>query len=98
MTKAGRSDMNLHDREDAVSLVKAALSKDKGVAILSKGDTPGHEFHGNQYQGAGATEAKASLETHNAEVQARWAAESKARIDAASIKNSRGKLFDASNA
>lgn len=41
--------MNLHDREESVALVKAALQKDKGVAILSKGDVPGHEFHGNQW-------------------------------------------------
>jgi hypothetical protein len=45
--------MNLHEREDSVALVKAALQKDKGVQILSKGDVPGHEFHGNQYVGGG---------------------------------------------
>ncbi len=41
--------MNLHEREDAVSLVKAALEVGKGVAVFSKGDVAGHEFHGNQF-------------------------------------------------
>jgi hypothetical protein len=41
--------MNLHDREESVALVKVALEKDKGRQILSKGDLPGHDFHGNQW-------------------------------------------------
>lgn len=45
--------MNLHDREEGVALVKAALEVGKGRQILSKGDVPGHEFRGNQYTDAG---------------------------------------------
>ena len=47
--------MNLHDkdREGSVSLIKAALAPEHGVAerhVLQKGDLPGHPFRGNQYK------------------------------------------------
>jgi len=68
--------MNLHEREEGVALVKAALERGKGRAILSKGDVPGHEFHGNQYTGGGgkeeAVQSKEVIEfsqQHDAEAQ-----------------------------
>jgi hypothetical protein len=51
--------MNIHDRDESVALVKAALAKDKGVAVFRKGDVEGHDFHGNQYT-PGSAEYKAS--------------------------------------
>jgi len=51
---------NLHDRQAAVDLIKAAIAPEVGTPLfnLQKGDLPGHEFHGNQYQGGGGQTAK----------------------------------------
>jgi hypothetical protein len=58
--------MNLHDRDESVALVKAALAKDNGVAVFHKGDVAGHEFHGNQYKDGGAAAQKAHAATKRA--------------------------------
>ena len=47
---------SLHDRANAVLLVKAALSSDNAQSLY-KGDVAGHDFHGNQWTGGHGGEA-----------------------------------------
>lgn len=50
--------MNLHDedRTNAVDMIKVA--HEHGKNLFSKGDVPGHEFHGNQYSSVGGSSEK----------------------------------------
>lgn len=49
--------MKKNDEPGALELIKASRTQPQQAApdfLLRKGDVPGHEFHGNQYQAASA--------------------------------------------
>lgn len=86
---------NLHDRQAAVDLIKAAIAPEQGSPLfnLQKGDVPGHAFHGNQYGEGGsgsvadkiraASPIKGNGDLHGSHtrftIAAHWANEAEAR-------------------